>query len=243
MWMRKFDPENAAREAVQAARRVVGDRLSSATLYGSAASGEFRAGHSDVNVAFIFTTLGAPELERLRGVHAAWEGRRIVRPLLLSAASLEQSRDTFPLEYLLIRERHVAIYGPDPFASIAVDRSALRSQVERVLRAQELGLAVSYVSLASTPAGAKRWAAQAASALAASASGLLYLSEGKVPPTRKETAERCAKRFGVDSVLLSSLFTHERPGGKGLPATQVLESAQSLLQGLLQEVERLDNPR
>jgi len=242
MWMKRFDPESAAREAVQAARRFVGDRLVSATLYGSAASGEFRP-HSDVNVAFVFTTLGAPELEKLRGARASWEGRRVVRPLLLSADSLDQSRDTFPLEYLLIRERHVAIYGPDPFAGIAVDRAALRGQVERVLRAQELGLALSYISLASTPAGAKRWAARAASALAASASGLLFLTEGAVPATRRETAERCAGRFGVDQAVLLSLLTHERPGGASVPATHLLDSALALLQRLLQEVERLGGPR
>ena len=243
MWSRTFDPMKAAGEAVQEARRFAGDRLVSATLYGSAASGEFRPAHSDLNIAFVFTALGAPELEKLRGVHRAWEARRVVRPLLLSAASLEQSRDTFPLEYLLIRERHAALYGPDPFASIAVDRAALRSQVERVLRAQELGLAVSYVSLASTPAGARRWASQAASALAASASGLLYLTEGAIPATRKETAERCAVRFGVDRAVILSLLTHERPEGRGLLATELLESAQTLLQRFTQEVERLDGPR
>jgi predicted nucleotidyltransferase len=243
MWNKKFDPAEAAREAVQAARRVIGDRLSSATLYGSAATGEFRHAHSDVNIAFIFTVLGAHELEVIRQAHREWEKRRVIRPLLLSEASLDQSRDTFPLEYLLIRERHVALHGPDPFASIAVDRGALRSQVERVLRAQELGLAVSYVSFASTPAGARRWAAEAGSALAASASGLLYLIEGTVPVTRKETVARCAARFGIDAAVLSTLLTRERQGGGALPATRFLESAQALLRRLLEETERLDGSR
>ena len=242
MWSRKFDPEKAAQEAVLAARRVIGDRLSAATLYGSAASGEFRPAHSDVNIAFVFTVLGARELETIRKAHREWEKRRVVRPLLLSVDGLERSRDTFPLEYLLIRERHVALYGADPFAAIAIDRAALRSQVERVLRAQELGLAVSYVSLASTPAGARRWASQAASAMAASASGLLFLTEGAVPATRKETAERSAARFGVDPGVLSALLTRES-GPAVVPATKLLESAQALLSRLLEETERLDGSR
>ena len=243
MWQKKFDPEAAAREAVLAARRVIGDRLLSATLYGSAATGEFRPAHSDVNIAFIFTVLGVPELEVIRRAHGDWEKRRVVRPLLLSASSLDQSRDTFPLEYLLIRERHVPLHGPDPFASIAVDRGALRNQVERVLRAQELGLAVSYVSFVSTPAGARRWATDASSALAASASGLLYLTEGTVPKTRREAAERCAARFGIDAAALSALLTRERHGGAALPATHFLESALALLRRLLEETERLDGSR
>lgn len=235
-----FDPLEAARGAVLAARNVVGDKLLAATLYGSAVAGEFHAEHSDVNVAFVLTALGSDELTALRGAHDAWQERRVVRPLILSRRALEQSRDTFPLEYLLIRARHVALHGPDLFAEIAVERGPLRSQVERVLRAQELGLAVSYVALAGTPDGARRWASQASSALAASASGLLYLGGEPIPATRAAIAERCAARFGVDREALTALLMRD---GAALPATRLFDSAQTLLTKLLDEVERLDAAR
>jgi predicted nucleotidyltransferase len=243
MWPKQFDPETAAREAVEAARRAVGDRLKAAALYGSAAGGEFHPAHSDVNVVFVFSQLMTAELDALKRAHPAWVKRRVVRPLLLSRDSLEQSRDTFPLEYLLIRERHMALHGPDLFAGLEVDRSALRSQVERVLRAQELGLAVSYVALAATPGGARRWAAQAASAIAASASGLLYLRGEEIPATRRALAERCAAAFGVDPSALSALLARGRDVAPPMEAARLLDSAQTLLHRLLQEVERLGGPR
>jgi len=191
MWG-KFDPKSAAREAVEAARQAVGDRLESATLYGSAAMGTFHPGRSDLNVAFVFASLEGELLDALRPAHRAWRKRRIVRPLLLTRAILETSRDTFPLEYLLIKAHHENLHGPDPFAAIAVERSALRLQVERTLRTQSLALAWSYLDAAGTPSGARHWAMRAGTAIAASACGLLHLKGEAVPATRRDVAAKTA---------------------------------------------------
>jgi predicted nucleotidyltransferase len=239
MWPNRFQPGEAAKESIEAARAAVGDRLLAAALYGSAARGEFDAAHSDLNVAFLFTTLGTAELEALRRAHRVWAPRRLVRPLLLARSSFEQSQDTFPLEYLLLREWHRPLHGPDLFASIRVERGPLRIQVERVLRAQEMGLAVSYVTLANTPGGARHWAAQASRAIGASASGLLHLVGEPLPARRAELADRCAERFGVDKDALSALLTRDRERPR-VEAPRLLESARLLVERLLQTAEQLD---
>jgi predicted nucleotidyltransferase len=242
MWPKRFDPMDAAQESVAAARTAVGERLLAAALYGSAARGEFDPAHSDVNVIFVFTALGTSELEALRHANRTWAQRRVIRPLLLTRASLEQSQDTFPLEYLLLREWHRTLHGPDLFASLGVERTALRSEVERVLRAQVLGLAMSYVALASTPGGARQWASEASRSIGASASGLLHLVGEPLPARRADLAERCAARFGVDKEALGALLTRD-PGGARLEATRLLDSARLLVERLLEASEQLDRPR
>jgi predicted nucleotidyltransferase len=239
MWRRRFDPMEAARSAVDAARQAVGDRLLSAALYGSAARGEFDSAHSDVNVVFVFTTLGAAELEALRPGHRSWVRHRVARPLLLARKSLEDSQDTFPLEYLLLRQWHQVLHGPDLYAGLRVDHACLRSAVERLLRAQELGLAVSWVALAGTPGGARHWAAQASRAIGASASGLLHLVGEPIPARRADLAERCAARFGVERDALLALLTRD-PDRPRVEASRLLESAKLLVERLLAEAERLD---
>lgn len=239
MWPRRFDPIEAARSAVDAARQAAGDRLLSAALYGSAARGEFDPAHSDVNIVFVFSALGAPELEMLQRAHRAWVRHRVARPLLLAKASLEESQDTFPLEYLLLREWHQVLHGPDLYAGLKVDRACLRSAVERLLRAQELGLAVSWVALAGTPGGARHWAAQASRAIGASASGLLHLAGEPMPARRGDLAERCAARFGVERDALMALLTRD-PDRPRVEASRLLESAKLLVERLLAEVERMD---
>lgn len=241
MWPKRFDPNEAARVALDGARRAVGDRLLSAALYGSAARGEFDPAHSDVNVVFVFSTLGVAELEALRGAHGTWARHRVTHPLLLAKKSLDDSQDTFPLEYLLLREWHETLHGPDLYGPLRVERAALRSEVERELRAQELGLAASYVALAGTPGGARHWAAQASRSIGASATGLLHLVGEPMPARRAELAERCAARFGVDRDALCALLTRD-PDRPRMEATRLLDSGRLLVERLLSEAEGLDRP-
>jgi predicted nucleotidyltransferase len=240
MWSKPFDPRVAAGEAVEATRQALGDRLLGATLYGSVATGDFDPAHSDVNVAFMLATLGASELERLRPLHGAWSKRRVTRPLLLSKESLDRSIDVFPLEYLLIREHHDTLSGEDLFRGLSIDAGELRDQVERTLRAQELGLAWTYLAVARTPSGATHWAARSGTAIAASASGLLHLAGEPVPKTRAEVAERCASRFGVDAEDLRLLVACRPSERKRVDAVRLLTSAQSILSRLIAAVEALD---
>ena len=237
IWSKSFDPKGAALAAVDSARKAVGDALQGATLYGSAASGEFELAHSDVNVAFIFASLGPAELERLKPVHDSWTRLRVARPLLLSRETLNRSLDAFPLEYLLIRERHVPLFGDDFFRSLTIEPGPLRQEVERTLRAQEMGLAWTYIALANTPSGARHWAARSGTAIGASASGLLHLAGESIPGSRRELAERCRDRFGVDEEA-ARLLSERRPGSAGhLEAARILGAAQRLLAKLTEAAE------
>lgn len=242
MWPKAFDPRGAARKAVAAARRAVGEKLRGATLYGSATSAEFDSVHSDVNVALVFSSLLAPELSALSRARRAWTRCRVVRPLLLSEDTLRRSLDAFPLEYLLIRERRETVFGEDFFGPLSIDKGALRLEVERVLRAQVLGLGLSYVALAGTRGGARRWAAQASTAIAASASGLLYLSGEAIPERRRDLAERCAARFGVDAGAFARLLALREKGRERADAVELLDSAQRILSQLLESADRLSAP-
>ncbi|MGH7680901.1 MAG: hypothetical protein ACRENN_02835 [Candidatus Eiseniibacteriota bacterium] len=236
----RFDPMAAARRAVSAAAAALGERLVGATLYGSAAGGEFLPAHSDVNVAFLLSRMGAEELETLRPVHRRWQRDRVTRPLLLTRDGLSHSLDAFPLEYLLIRERHVTLHGVDGFAGLEIERGALRNAVERVLRGQELGLAWTYLALASTPSGARHWAARSGTAIAASASGLLYLAGESIPETRRAIAERTAARFGVDAPALIRLIERTPSSREPIEAKRLLDAAQTILTRLIDAAEQLD---
>src|SRR5262245_7742727 len=240
MLKRRFEPEPAAARAVLAAREAVGDRLVGATLYGSAVGDGFDPAHSDLNVAFVLSALTPAELDSLRGAHREWRKSRITRPLLLTQDGLARSLDVYPLEYLLIREHHRTLFGLDCFAALAIDRSALRQAVERVLRAQELALAWTYLALADTPSGARHWAARSGTAIAASASGLLYLAGDPVPTKRSEIASRCAARFGIMADEMLLLLDRRSEGRAPVEVKRLLESAQGILTRLTDAVDAID---
>ena len=240
MW-RTFDPKEAARDVVEAAKKAAGPALESATLYGSAAMGTFDPARSDLNVAFVFSSLEGGLLDSLRPAQRTWRKRRLVRPLLLTRSILETSRDTFPLEYLLIQTHHETLEGPDPFAALAIERSALRLQVERTLRTQSLALAWSYLDAAGTPSGARHWAARSSTAMAASACGLLHLAGESIPASRLEIAAKTAAAFGVAEESLSVVL--QPPGHRpAVPAAALVTSAREVVQRLLEAAERMDGP-
>ena len=205
-------------------------------------TGEFHPTHSDVNIAFVFSELGTPELVALHGAHREWQRARVVQPLLISEDTLRRSLDSYPLEYLLIREQREILHGADFFGPLELDGPALRLEVERVLRAQELGLGLSYVALARTRGGARVWAMQASNALAASASGLLHLTGEPLPRMRRVIAERCAERFGVDRAAFTRLLTIRERNRERVEATVLLDSALTVLRQLLDSAERITAP-
>jgi predicted nucleotidyltransferase len=227
---------------VDEARRVAGDTLRGAALYGSTVSGEFHPAYSDVNVALVFSTLGAAELSALSRAYPIWRRSRLVRPLLLSEESLRRSLDSYPLEYLLIREGHEVIFGADYFGPLVIGRDELRLEVERVLRAQELGLGLSYVTLAGTRGGARVWALHALNSIAASASGLLFLSGQPIPRLKRDLAERCAAAFGVDAAAFMRLLTLRETKRDRVDAVDLLDSTLKVLNQLLASAERMSAP-
>jgi predicted nucleotidyltransferase len=243
MWFRKFEPREAARRAVAEAERAVGAKLLGATLYGSVVTGDFHSARSDVNVAFVLSTLEADELEALRAARRAWARARVLRPLFLTERKIARSLDTFPLEYLLIRERHEPLSGRDFFADLAIERKELRLQVERVIRAQELGLCLAYLALADTRAGVTHWADRAGAAMAACASGLLWLHEGALPASRRALAERCEAAFGVDGEAFARFLLLRAEPRPPVEARTLLDSALKVLRSLLETAEGLDAPR
>jgi predicted nucleotidyltransferase len=242
MWPDRFDPRRAAHRAVDAARSAAGEKLRGATLYGSAAAGEFDPAYSDVNIAFVFSALGVAELSALSRAYPVWRRCRVVKPLLLSEETLRRSLDAYPLEYLLIQKCRETLHGADIFGPLAFDREALRLEVERVLRAQELGLGLSYVALAGTRGGARLWATQASNAIAASASGLLHLAGEPVPRAKREVADRCAALFGVDGAAFARLLTIRDRKREGVEAVVLLDSALKILNQLLDSAERMTAP-
>jgi len=241
MARKRFDPQGAAREAIAAARAAIGEQLESATLYGSAVMGTFDADASDLNLALVLGALDPPTLGALRSARGVWTRSRLVRPLLLTRSILATSRDTFPLEYLLIRTFHQTLEGDDPFASIVIERPALRLQVERTLRTQSLALAWSYLDAPETAADARRWAARAGTAIAASVSGLLHLVGEPIPAVRSELAARAAARFDAPERALHDVLLPpaERPR---VDTTTLFTEARECLQRLLDAAERLDVP-
>jgi hypothetical protein len=122
-------------ELVKKLQEAAGANLQSVILYGSAARGDYRETHSDLNVLCTMGSLGAEELDRVAPVVKWWcTKNREPAPLFFSSGELQQSSDIFPIELLDMQESHRVVYGSDVVAGISVPMNLHRVQVERDLR-------------------------------------------------------------------------------------------------------------
>jgi predicted nucleotidyltransferase len=122
-------------ELVSRLKEAAGKNLESVVLYGSAASGTFRPGTSDLNVLCTLVTIDVHELQLLAPVVLWWNGEeKEPAPLFFLSEELQRSTDVFPIESVDIKRAHRVLFGKDPVADLEIPMNLHRVQVERDLR-------------------------------------------------------------------------------------------------------------
>ena len=127
-------------ELVDRLKVAIHDNLKTVVLYGSAVTGEFRAGHSDLNVLCVVDRADAALLEHSHGVADWWIRQGNPPPLIFTHDELRRSADVFAIELLDMKLHHRILYGADFLADFEVPLQLHRLQVERELRTAWLRL-------------------------------------------------------------------------------------------------------
>lgn len=126
--------ENRINEFVARLKQAAGDNLQSVVLYGSAASGEFDAEFSNVNLLCILRQTSFAELQRLSSAVEWWTRQKQSAPLVLTREELERSADVFSIEWLDMQQNHRVLFGDDPVSTLRIPMQLHRAQVEYELR-------------------------------------------------------------------------------------------------------------
>lgn len=137
--------ENDLTELVARLKTGAGNNLLSVILYGSAATGEFHEGHSDLNVLCIVQNLGREELSNLYAASAWWAKKGHPVPLFFTLHELQHSADLYAIELLDIVAAHQVLYGEDVTSTLHIPMDLHRLQVERELRNNTLRLRQHYL--------------------------------------------------------------------------------------------------
>jgi len=178
---------------------VLGDRLRSLVLYGSAARGEYQEGTSDFNLVVVTESLDPPTLEALSAPVGAWTRKGQPPPRLLTPTLIADSIDVYPIEFLDIRTHHVVLRGSDLFAGLQVRVEQLRLQCERELREKLMRLREGYVEAHSSRQRLRGLLVGSYSTFVVLFRGCLHLV-GMAPPARSaEVAAAFCARAGMDA--------------------------------------------
>jgi len=120
-------------------RKIYADGLISATLYGSAASGEHASKHSNINIAVI---LDDTSLSSIKKISRFMNQRKFlaVNPVFFTEEYVRTSGDVFPIEFLDMKENHATLYGKDVFKDLHIELKNLRFQCEQEFKSKVINI-------------------------------------------------------------------------------------------------------
>jgi hypothetical protein len=185
-------------DLVQKLKAGAGANLKSVILYGSAATEEFHAKHSDLNVLCVVDQAGAAQLEALHGAVEWWTRRGQRAPLVFTLEELRRSADIFAIELLDMKSRHRLLHGENVLADLEVPVHFHSIQVERELRTNWLRLREAILAAPKRPKVYLEIMDASFSSFAALFRHALIALGGKAPETKREAIERIAQFAGAD---------------------------------------------
>jgi predicted nucleotidyltransferase len=206
-----MEAEKQITDFVNSLKQAAGANLECVALFGSAASEEFHADYSDINILCVMRELSAPVLGALAPAIVGWTKRKFPAPLIFSRAELERSADVFAIEMLDIRQRHRILYGEDIFTGMNVPMDRHRVQLEHELRTKLLTLRQSYFQAAGDDKRVRRLMLDSISAFSTLFRHTLIAMGEQPAPHKADNIKRLAARTSFDpSIFLKLLQVRQR---------------------------------
>lgn len=133
-------PAEYAKTAVDEYKKLYGADCKAVILYGSAAGGDFNPKTSDLNLLILLASMEPQLVAKSAGIQAKLFKLRFAKPLFLDKYYIEHSADSYPMEFLDMKNCHQVLFGEDILAAVTIDPLHLRLQVERELKGKYLHL-------------------------------------------------------------------------------------------------------
>lgn len=194
-------------DLVSRMKEYAADNLESLILYGSAARGDFKEGHSDLNVLCVLRSIAARELTRVTPVVHWWcKDQNEPSPLFFTAEELRQSADVFSIELLDMQRSRRVLFGSDVIDGIPVPMNLHRVQVEHDLRTLLLKLRQHFVLTGQKESELRAAEAKSSSSVLALLRHTLIAFEEEPPATAQEVFARIAALTGADAEAFTAAF-------------------------------------
>lgn len=237
--------DNKLNEFVDKLKAAGSGNLRAVILYGSAATEEFHARHSDLNVLCLVEQADVAHLEALHDAVDWWIRRGQRAPLIFTGEELRQSADIFAIELLDMKARHRILFGENVLSDISVPLHYHAVQVERELRTNFLRLRQAIVTSQGKPKIHLELMASSFSSFAALFRHAL-IALGQAPAeTRREAIDRIGQFASADpSGFQTILGVREgKLRGRDLDVTRTLNQYLSFVEAVTDQFDRRVDPR
>jgi len=120
--------------------------IDSIYLYGSVTTKDYHPRKSDVNSLVLFDRFSFADAEKLQPIVMKGLKSRIVAPLCLSVETFLRSADTFPLEFIEMKDKGLQIAGEvNRLQELTIPREMLRAKIEEQIKGKLIRLRQIYM--------------------------------------------------------------------------------------------------
>lgn len=199
--------KNNLKSFIQGLKDVFGEDLTSLILYGSAASGEFVNRHSNLNLLVLLKSTELRDLKKASGLVGKY---RMISPLFLTESYIASSSDTFPVEFLDMRENYSVLYGKDALKGVVVETRNLRFQCEQELKSKLINLRQLYLLINKDKTALRNLLFKSFNSILHILRNVLRL-KGKVAPYKKEDVlKELVPEFNIDIGIWGKIFSAKK---------------------------------
>lgn len=221
-------PEEIFNEFVSDLRAAYQDDLESVVLYGSGAKGEYVRKKSDINFLVVLSENGIGHLNKSFNLVKKWKKRKVAIPLFMTKGYIESSLDSFPIEFLSMKQNYKVVFGEDIFADIKIPQDELRLECEEQVKGKLLHLREGFLA----SAGKKRPLEELLSISVPSFISLfeaLLLLKKETPPAQKgKIFNKTAAAFDLDQSVFETIL-QIRNRTKKLPKDELVDLTQKYI--------------
>jgi hypothetical protein len=208
---------------------VFGKELVSLVLYGSAAGGYYIRGKSDINLLVVLTPAGLDKFTDVLDTVKSWKKCNVAIPLIMTRNFIESSLDSYPIEFLGMKNSHILFYGEDILEGLNVNPDDLRLQIEREMRGKLLLLREGYLEAQGKPRHLRSLISRSLTAFMSIFNALLYFKQGKMQQGRHDIIKEMRKAFTIDASVF--MFCADIKEGKDkFSGTEVVDIYRKYLQ-------------
>jgi len=199
-------PEEILDEFVKDVRSVYEDDLESVVLYGSGAKGEYVRKKSDINFLVILSEDGIAQLHKSFELVKKWQKRNVSVPLFMTKDYIKSSLDSFPLEFLSMKQNYKVAFGEDVLAAVDIPQKELRLECEAQVKGKLLHLREGFLSSAGRKKQLEELLSISVPSFISIFEALLHL-KGEAPPAKKsEVFRQTGDVFGLDHDVFDAVL-------------------------------------
>jgi predicted nucleotidyltransferase len=198
-------------EFVKRCREAAGPNVEAIILFGSAVSGDFHPGLSDLNLFVVLRDGSFSVLQSLSPVAKWWNGEKQPPPLCMTRRELERSTDVFAIELLDMVQHHRVLFGEDVLKALHISTHLHRIQVEYELREKLILLRQHLLLAAGDSSGLWDVVLHSVPSFATLFRHALIALGSDSPASRREAVEKLSQKIGFDpSPLQQALDVRQR---------------------------------